>query len=228
MTLASGAPSVPSWTSPLFAAGGRNWRPGVAATLARMQKDAMAGRFPGMRLMLDLPWVTIWEGGLRPLSTTYRVRVIDHRGLDDGRIVFAGRWPVVRVLSPSLSRRDAAPDEPVPHLFGDHDDPAGAHLCLFYPDGADWTDEMLLANSIVPWAAEWIFYYEMWHVAGVWGGPEVPHTPVHRGSGEGTARSGGAPHRLRPIDCCTMRSMPYLVDRIAASGQVVSASRLAA
>lgn len=223
----AGTTSLPRWTPPLFAAGGRSWRPGVAATLARMQRRAMERRFPGMRVVLDLPWVTIWEGELRPLSTTYRVRVIDHRGLDDGRLVFAGDWPVVRVLSPTLSARDGAPEEPVPHLFGDHDDPAGAHLCLFYPDGVDWNDEMLLADSIVPWAAEWLFYYEMWHVTGAWGGPEAPHGPLSRES-RATADSRERPRSRRPVDGCTMRGMAYLLSRISLFACADATARLAA
>lgn len=188
----------------------------------------MGRRFPDMRVVLDLPWVTIWEGELRPLSTTYRVRVIDHRGLDDGRLAFTGRWPVVRVLSPSLSRRDVAPDEFVPHLFGDHDDPAGAHLCLFYPDGVDFTREMLLADSIVPWAAEWLFYYEMWHVTGVWGGREAPHGPVARAASGGGSMTVGHTPRRRRIHGCTMRGMPYLISRVTLGAGLVDPPRLAA
>lgn len=29
---------------------------------------------------------------------------------------------------------------------------------------------MLIANTIVPWAVEWLFFYEVWLVTGEWGG----------------------------------------------------------
>jgi hypothetical protein len=134
----------------------------------------MRRHFPGLKLILNLPWVSIWEGELRPLSQTYRVRVVDQRGYDDGGIAYTARWPTVRVISPALTRRSAVPDQLVPHLYGLPDDPQGAELCLFYPIDREWKEHMLIAESIVPWAVEWLFYYEMWHVTGKWGGEEAP------------------------------------------------------
>jgi hypothetical protein len=181
-----------------------------------MQDEAMRRRFPSIKLVLDLPWVSIWEGELRPLSAAYGVRIVDHRGADDGRVEFSGRWPSVRVLTP-LARREEASQETVPHIYGSHDDPRGADLCLFHPASRDWTDDMLLAESIVPWTAEWLFYYEMWHVTGVWGGPEASHDlPCGVEGGAALASSGRT--RRRSIDGSLMRSMPYLLSRSFSQG----------
>lgn len=37
---------------------------------------------------------------------------------------------------------------------------------------------MFLAQTIVPWAAEWLFYYEVWleDPEDRWFGPEAPHS----------------------------------------------------
>ncbi len=178
--------------------------------LSGMQAKAMADKFPGLRPVLDLPWVTIWEGELRPVSEAYFVRIVDHRGADDGRFAFVSRWPSVRVLSP-LSRRDEAPHEPVPHLYGGHDNPRGAELCLFHPRSRDWNDWMLLADSIVPWAAEWLYYYEMWHVTGVWGGDEWLHEdPAPRTASP--ELSENQPSRHRRVEAPLLRSMPFLLN----------------
>lgn len=195
-----------SWSEPLYQVGSRNWRPRYASALGRMQREAMALRFPGLRMTVDLPWISVWEGELRPLSQSHRVRITDHRGSDDGRIVFVGRWPGVRVLT-SIRPRVENPDELVPHIYGPHDDPRGTDLCLFHPASRDWTDDMLLAESIVPWAAEWLFYYEVWHVTGMWGGEEAPHVnaPVVRDP----TRCGGRQRQLRRIEAPLMRSMLY-------------------
>ena len=195
-----------SWSEPLYQVGSRNWRPRYASALGRMQREAMALRFPGLTMTVELPWISVWEGELRPLSQSHRVRITDHRGSDDGRIVFVGRWPSVRVLTP-VALRAETPGEPVPHIYGRHDDPRGTDLCLFHPASRDWTDDMLLADSIVPWAAEWLFYYEMWHVTGMWGGEEAPHSdgPAVRDP----IRRGGCPRQVRRIEAPLMRNMLY-------------------
>ncbi|MCC6619354.1 MAG: hypothetical protein IT341_10010 [Chloroflexi bacterium] len=57
------------------------------------------------------------------------------------------------------------------HRYGD------SSLCLYYPDDSDWRDDLFLADTIVPWAAEWLFFYECWLVDPQrrWLGPEAPH-----------------------------------------------------
>jgi len=201
------------WREPFYAVGSRILRPRFARATAHLQKEAMRRHFPGLRLVLDLPWISIWEGELRPVSQTYKVRVTDHRGSDDGEIAFAWRMPSVHVLSPTPSPREVAPSEPVPHLYGSHHDPRGAELCLFYPDGRDWTDDMLVAESIIPWAAEWLFYYEMWQIDGIWAGPEAPHGPIRPARAQLAHQEPRAAGRR--IDAPLMRSMAYLVARSA-------------
>lgn len=43
-------------------------------------------------------------------------------------------------------------------------------LCLFYPKRKEWQRYMYIADTIVPWAIEWIYYYEMWRITGEWYG----------------------------------------------------------
>ncbi|MFG1635413.1 hypothetical protein ACGFKX_11315 [Pseudonocardia alni] len=45
--------------------------------------------------------------------------------------------------------------------------------CLYYGD--EWNDTKLLASTILPWASEWLQFYELWHATGVWLGGGVPH-----------------------------------------------------
>lgn len=105
--------------------------------------------------------MTIRAGGLRvvieltptPLSRSYRVR-IDYREND---------FPQVRVLT----RLERFEGRTLPHTFAD------GTLCLHLAD--DWNDGMLIADSTVPWAAEWLAYYEIWKATGEWhGGGEWP------------------------------------------------------
>ena len=79
----------------------------------------------------------------------------------------------VRVIAPELTRRSAAPDDPIPHRYRDGD------LCLYDPGieapRSEWDQTMPIADTLVPWAAEWLFFYELWHATGVWHGREVVH-----------------------------------------------------
>ena len=48
-------------------------------------------------------------------------------------------------------------------------------LCLFYPGREEWNGFMFLSDTIIPWAVEWLYYYEQWRMTGEWyGGGEHP------------------------------------------------------
>jgi hypothetical protein len=46
-----------------------------------------------------------------------------------------------------------------------------------------------MANSIVPWASEWLFFYEMWLITGEWDGggrwPPLPSPEPQAHTGHG-------------------------------------------
>jgi hypothetical protein len=50
-------------------------------------------------------------------------------------------------------------------------------LCLFDPQTAEWSPGAAIADTIVPWTYEWLFYFEEWLVSDEWKGggrhPEV-------------------------------------------------------
>jgi hypothetical protein len=92
-----------------------------------------------------------WTGQLQPsdLSRDYTVR-IDYK---------QARYPVVRVLCPELRTSDTAF---LPHVYDD------GTLCLHH--AGQWTGAMLIVDTIVPWAAEWLMHYEIWLATGQWFG----------------------------------------------------------
>jgi hypothetical protein len=98
-----------------------------------------------------------------PASETYTVR-LRYR-----------HWhrPEVTVTKPCLARHLDA--HRLPHVY------AGDELCLYYP--GEWTDNMLLATTILPWTAEWLLHYELWLATGTWTGgghkePSIPASPT--------------------------------------------------
>lgn len=98
-----------------------------------------------------------WEGDLTPsqLSRTYRV-IVTYDAIHQ---------PRTRVVSPRLE-----PDEngELPHIY-----PSG-DLCLYRAGEWTWGDR--LADTIVPWACEWLLHYEIWKVGGGWQGSGGDHT----------------------------------------------------
>jgi hypothetical protein len=91
------------------------------------------------------------------LSDTYRIR-IDYQ---------LGGNPKVCVLSPALKKAIGA--EKLPHVYEED------RLCLHYPKEKSWTPRLPIANFIVPWIAEWLYFYEIWISTGEWLGGGRPH-----------------------------------------------------
>lgn len=48
-------------------------------------------------------------------------------------------------------------------------------LCLYYPNGKEWDNTMLISETIIPWALAWLYYYENWRVTGKWLGGGIEH-----------------------------------------------------
>ncbi len=94
--------------------------------------------------------VVTWTGAVHPsdMSPEYRVRV--RYALDD--------QPEIQVLSPALRDREG---EPIPHVY-----PANI-LCTYLPR-TEWTPAHLIADTIVPWISDWLWFYEVWHGTGEW------------------------------------------------------------
>jgi hypothetical protein len=116
------------------------------------------------------------EGDIRPTarSVAYRVR-IEYR---------ADEPPRVYVLSPKLEPREEGGR--LPHVY------PGDRLCLYLPGAGEWTPDMSLAHTIVPWISEWLFFYETWRVLGVWlgGGVEPAESKTIRKEDKGKPYDG--------------------------------------
>jgi hypothetical protein len=67
--------------------------------------------------------------------------------------------PFVYVIQPSL---EPDGDGNVPHVYND------GSLCLNRK--TDLAPSDLYAHTIVPWASEWLFYYEIWKATAIWMG----------------------------------------------------------
>ncbi len=50
------------------------------------------------------------------------------------------------------------------------------HLCLYHPDETPWKDTHHISDTILPWAAEWLVFYELYQInGGIWLGKSIHH-----------------------------------------------------
>lgn len=123
------------------------------------QAIGLQQRFPNGRRPSVKSGTLAWAVTLQPtpMSVEYMVGI---------RYTHQQR-PKVSVLSPTLETR---PGDPLPHIY------PGNELCLYYGNEFDGSKQ-LIATTIVPWASEWLYYYEHWMFTGKWLGSEAPHPP---------------------------------------------------
>lgn len=135
--------------------------------IARMQK-----LFPRFDLVVNGGWYAAWQGPLRPLGRTYVVRVVfvQRRHVDGLRVVGTNGADVTLVDPALVLSTDAAPGEATPHLYWDLGKPEQSRLCLFDPATREWTSDMAIAETIVPWTIDWLASYEGWLATGEWTG----------------------------------------------------------
>ena len=99
----------------------------------------------------------IWKTTLQPseLSLAYEIKIV----------YTLGQSPKVYVVSPKpLALADVALR--FLHVYKQ----VKHQLCLYYGPAREWTPDKMIADTIVPWASEWLLHYEFWLVTGIWHG----------------------------------------------------------
>lgn len=114
-----------------------------------LQSFHILHRFPGFTYRRERG-VAVWRGTLQPRPFSQKYRVAVYYKLSS--------FPTVRVICPALVPK-------APHLWKD------GTLCLYYPQEKQWRRDMLIATTIIPWTALWLYYYELWLDTGKWLGP---------------------------------------------------------
>lgn len=114
----------------------------------------MRYHFPGFKVTIHRDGRVVWTGRLQSNEDfrAYRIRVS------------YDRWnpPRVFVTDPCIPPGTK-------HTYND------GSLCLYWPPEWQWSDRECLATTIMPWAAMWVYYYEIYLITNEWLGPEAPH-----------------------------------------------------
>jgi hypothetical protein len=103
-------------------------------------------RFPGKGKLHSgrMTWVT--EIAPTPLSRDYLVRLTYRQG----------STPELFVDDPDLSL--LADGDRLPHVYSQ----SPTRLCLYLPGTREWTPSDAFDDTMLPWAALWLYYYEDW------------------------------------------------------------------
>jgi|SRR5690606_18088879 len=119
----------------------------------------MKKKFPQFKTKFTSPSSMKVEGSLRPSARSCLYEFVLRYKLSE--------MPSIIIVSPKLELN--ANGEKVPHLY------SSGHLCLYRPKYNEFKKSDFLANTIIPWTALWLYYYELWHTTGDWlGGGEHP------------------------------------------------------
>jgi hypothetical protein len=82
------------------------------------------------------------------------------------------RSPIIWLVGVDLDPEDA---QKIPHKYEVKVEEKKVRLCLFMPKYKEWDKYMFIADTIVPWTIEWLYFYEIWQITGEWkGGGEHP------------------------------------------------------
>lgn len=126
-----------------------------------VQAGRLRSLFPDSKVSRIGEESLVWRHAIipTPLGNSYKVllRYRRNKGVD------------CYVLEPRLLL--ARGQKALPHVYST----PRQKLCLFFPDGREWHAGMLLTETIVPWASEWLLHYEIWLATGIWKGGGTSH-----------------------------------------------------
>lgn len=114
------------------------------------------------RLDSELTW--IHKISPSPMGETYKIKLVYH----------LTETPKLYVLGPKPLPL-AKGKTKLEHCY----DQKQQRLCLYYPKHYEWHNTMLLTQTIIPWAYDWLYHYEIWLGTGEWTGGGI-HLPTDK------------------------------------------------
>ncbi|MGB5989290.1 MAG: hypothetical protein WBG43_06085 [Marinifilaceae bacterium] len=98
----------------------------------------------------------VWKYTLSPtpLSESYDIKLVYNYG----------EHPCIYIVNKELELYSGTTR--LPHVYNTEKQ----WLCLYRRSANEWDSKMLIADTIVPWISEWLYYYEFWQATGDWKG----------------------------------------------------------
>jgi hypothetical protein len=125
------------------------------------QAGALRSYFPSSEITRKGENELTWVGTVTPTSLSHAYQIKLHYKRGKGVDIF--------VLEPKLKLADGKTK--LPHVYST----PKQQLCLYYPDGKEWNVSMFYVKTLIPWACEWLYHYEIWVGTGVWHGGGIDH-----------------------------------------------------
>lgn len=106
----------------------------------------------------------VWRESVTPspLSNSYIVELIYIRN----------EHPNVFVRKPTLKLYPGA--FKLEHVY----DTDKQWLCLYRRSAKQWQEDMLISDTIIPWACEWLLHHELWVSTGIWNGGGIHNATI--------------------------------------------------
>lgn len=108
------------------------------------------------------PGHLVWKCTLTPspLSNAYKIKMVYK----------LGSHPNIYVEEPKLALAEGKTK--LPHVYSTKKQ----WLCIYYRSGREWNSTMQIADTVIPWACEWLLHYEYWLATGKWHGKGIDHS----------------------------------------------------
>ena len=123
-------------------------------TVLCSQQRLLEDHYPFLRCEIDKNTVLICRGAFQPdgCSDKYEVRIE----------YVVGHEPKTTICKPFI--------EPTKHIHMYKD----RSICLSYPPDMKWSEKTKVFPYTIPWITEWIIFYELYKVTGMWFGKQSP------------------------------------------------------
>ena len=135
------------------------------------QADMLRRAYHGCEIKISRVCLT-WRYNMHPSewSQSYTVKIRYFRNNK-------GRWvPSTYINFPRLLPL-AEGQNRLPHVYN-HE---AQEICLYDWREHEWDASMSIAETIVPWASEWLYNYEAWVMTGQWyGGGHYPESEIKK------------------------------------------------
>ncbi len=130
----------------------------------------MAATWPQFAVIGREKTTASFEGKLRPIFQTFAVRILYRAPLVVEQFDPRKMQPRVKIIDPPLRPRRGDPEGELPHVYYVGSGSLDVVLCMFDPEGHEWSPSMRLAETTVPWTIDWLASYEGWRATGEWVG----------------------------------------------------------
>src|ERR1700752_1585139 len=133
---------------------------------------------PQFNLVAHLDWMGVWEGTLKPVCQTYRIRIVYFPRWNFDGWSLRNHFLEIFVMDPPIGPDPRGTGDPPQHVYRLDHPPEFPALCIYDPVDDAWLPSEPIVRRIIPWAIKWLLFHEIWVATGEWKGggrhPELP------------------------------------------------------